>query len=172
MYWACAQLQTHRERLALHCLGLAGFVTYMPRLRIRRLTPTRRMSETTPALFPGYCFIWITSQWHAARWQPGVIRLVLNGERPAVVSEGIIDELKGREHNGLIDLPKARPSSPSRFTPGMTVRVLEGPLQGLVGMLAALRPHERVLVLLQMLGGERRIELAQEAIRAIGEGAL
>jgi hypothetical protein len=35
---------------------------------------------------------------------------------------------------------------------GTSMRVLEGPLQGLIGSLAALRPHERVLVLLQILG--------------------
>jgi len=31
----------------------------------------------------------------------------------------------------------------------------------------ALRPHERVLVLLQLLGGQQRVELARGAIEAI-----
>ena len=35
-YWACARLEPHRERLALHCLDLAGFETYLPRIRERR----------------------------------------------------------------------------------------------------------------------------------------
>jgi hypothetical protein len=34
-------------------------------------------------------------------------------------------------------------------------------------MAAALRPHERVLVLLQLLGGQQRVELARNAIEAI-----
>jgi hypothetical protein len=34
-------------------------------------------------------------------------------------------------------------------------------------MLAALRPHERVLVLLQLLGGQQRVELARNVIEAI-----
>jgi len=34
-------------------------------------------------------------------------------------------------------------------------------------LLGALRPHERVLVLLQLLGGQQRVELAQSAIEAI-----
>jgi hypothetical protein len=82
-YWACAQLEGNRERLALHCLGLAGYQTYLPRLRVKRTTPLRKGSA--PALFPGYAFIWIELQWHAARWSPGVIRLVLDGARPAKV---------------------------------------------------------------------------------------
>jgi transcriptional antiterminator RfaH len=165
MFWACAQLQTNRERLALHCLGLAGFQTYMPRLRVRRLTPTRRVAETTPALFPGYAFIWIELQWHEARWQPGVIRLVLDGEQPARVPEGVIDEIRSRERDGLVELPKPPPVS--RLKLGTRVRVQEGPMRGCIGILAALRPRERVMVLLQMLGGERRVELPQEAVRGI-----
>jgi hypothetical protein len=34
-------------------------------------------------------------------------------------------------------------------------------------VLAALRPHERVLVLLQLLGGQQRVELARGAVEAI-----
>jgi hypothetical protein len=39
------------------------------------------------------------------------------------------------------------------------VRVISGPLSEQIGMLAVLRPHERVLVLLHMLGGQQRVEL-------------
>ena len=49
----------------------------------------------------------------------------------------------------------------------MRVKVLQGPLQDQIGLLAALRPHERVLVLLQLLGGQQRVELARNAIEAI-----
>ena len=34
-------------------------------------------------------------------------------------------------------------------------------------MLAVLRPHERVLVLLQLLGGERPVEIARGAVEAV-----
>jgi hypothetical protein len=43
---------------------------------------------------------------HAARFAPGVIGLIMDGERPARVPNNVIDELKGREHNGIIALPK------------------------------------------------------------------
>ena len=33
MFWACAQLEGNRERLALHCLALSGYAVYLPRLR-------------------------------------------------------------------------------------------------------------------------------------------
>ena len=47
------------------------------------------------------------------------------------------------------------------------MRVLQGPLQDQIGLFAALRPHERVLVLLQLLGGQQRVELAQGAVEAV-----
>ena len=59
-------------------------------------------------------------------------------------------KIHSRERAGLIELPKLR------LEPGARVRVLQGPLQDQIGLLAALRPHERVLVLLQLLGGQQR----------------
>jgi hypothetical protein len=49
----------------------------------------------------------------------------------------------------------------------MRVRVISGPLQEQIGLLALLRPHERVLVLLHLLGGAQRVELARNAIEAV-----
>ena len=43
---------------------------------------------------------------HTARFAPGVIGQIMDGERPARVPDNVIDELKGREHNGIIALPK------------------------------------------------------------------
>jgi hypothetical protein len=83
-YWACAQLEINRERLALHCLGLAGYEVYLPRIRSQRAMGLRK---AVTALFPGYAFVLIELQWHAARWSPGVLRLVLDGVQPAKVPD-------------------------------------------------------------------------------------
>ena len=112
MYWCAAQLQPSRTVVALHFLEQAGFEVYHPRLRERRLSHGRRI-ETTPSLFPGYAFVWIELQWHAARWAPGVVRLIMDGVAPAVVPAAVIDGLKAREINGAIELPK-----PPKFRPG------------------------------------------------------
>jgi hypothetical protein len=36
MYWACAQVEPRRERLASYCLTLAGYEIYQPLLREQR----------------------------------------------------------------------------------------------------------------------------------------
>ena len=50
-YWACARLEPHRERLALHCLELNGFKVYLPRLREHRTSYGRKI-EIRPLLLP------------------------------------------------------------------------------------------------------------------------
>jgi hypothetical protein len=45
--------------------------------------------ERTPLLFPGYAFVLIVLQWHAARFAPGVIGLIMDGERPARVPDSV-----------------------------------------------------------------------------------
>ena len=161
MFWACAQLEPQRTALALHCLGLNGFEVYCPRLREQRRSFGRKIVRT-PLLFPNYVFVLVISGWWEARWSAGVRRLVMDGEHPARVPDAVISEIKSRQCNGLVELPK-----PRGFAPGMRVKVLQGPLREQIGLLAALRPHERVLVLLQLLGGQQRVELARNAIEAI-----
>ena len=157
-YWAVARLEPHREQLALHCLGLAGYETYFPGLRETH----GRKIEVLPPLFPGYCFLTVEAQWYAARWSIGVIGLIMDGVRPARVADQIIDDLRKRERNGLIELPK-RPG----LKPGDEVRILQGPFAGRLGLYAGMRAHERVLVLLALLGGHQRVELAQGDLEAL-----
>ena len=75
------------------------------RLRERRVFQGRKF-EARPALFPGYCFVLIELQWHAARWAPGTLGLVMDGITPARVPERVIAESHRREVNGLIEVSK------------------------------------------------------------------
>jgi hypothetical protein len=47
------------------------------------------------------------------------------------------------------------------------VKILQGPLQGLCGLYQGQRAHERVLVLLALLGGQQRVELLKDAIEPL-----
>ena len=160
-YWACARLEPHRERLALHCLGLAGYVTYLPRMRERRLSHGRRI-EVRPPLFPGYAFFVVEAQWHSARWSVGVLGLIMNGLQPAKVPDRVIDEIRGRERNGLIEL-----APPPSLRRGARVRILAGPFRDHLAIFADMKPRQRVEILLQLLGGEQRVTLAKKDIEVV-----
>jgi transcriptional antiterminator RfaH len=159
-YWCACRLQPRREALALHCLGLNGFETYFPRLRDRRIRFGRTI-ENRPALFPGYCFVLIQLQWHSARWAPGTLGLIMDGVGPARVADKVIEEIRRREVDGLIELPKLPLRRDAR------VRILRGPFSGHLAIFADMKPRQRVEVLLQLLGGEHRVALPADAVEVI-----
>jgi transcriptional antiterminator RfaH len=160
-YWTCAQTAPQREAAAQHMLELAGYQVYLPRLRLIRPSRGRKI-ELRPPLFPSYLFVWITAGWWAARWCPHVIRLLAAGDRPVHVSDVIVDGIRSREHNGLVELPK-RPA----LKLGDRVRILQGPFVGHLALYAGQRPRERVEILLQLLGGEQRVTLAKNDIEVV-----
>jgi len=120
--------------------------------------PRHTIVAQAAPLFPGYAFVLIELQWHAARWSPGIVRLVLDGDRPARVPDKVIAELRGREHNGIIALPK-KPEPGVRFQMNERLRIRSGPLRGLFGLYAGMGPRDRIMVLMSILGAPRSIEL-------------
>ena len=159
-YWCAARIEANRERLATHCLQLNGYQVYLPRIRERRIRRGRKIEVLQP-LFLGYAFVRIALQWHTARWCPGTLGLIMDGLVPAKVPDSIISEIRSRERNGAIELPWCGPRR------GDQVRILRGPFQGACAIFADMKPHERVEVLLMLLGGERPITLAQKDVAVI-----
>ena len=156
-----ARLEPQREALAAHCLAIAGFTVYTPRLREHRVLRGRRV-EVNPPLFPGYAFLLIELQWHAARFCPGVRDLIMSGPQPVRVPDHVIDEIRSRERGGLIELPK-----PPRARPGDAVRILRGPFEGHLAIYHGMKPRARVEVLLSVLGSRQRLTLAADAVEAL-----
>jgi transcription antitermination factor NusG len=78
-------------------------------------------------------------------------------------------ELKAtRERDGLVVLQAPRGvHSGVQFRPGDKVRVKTGPLVGFPGLISTMKPRQRVEVLLQMLGGLQRVELAATAVERL-----
>jgi transcriptional antiterminator RfaH len=153
-YWACALTEAHRERTAVKFLAMAGYEVYCPWLggKKRNIVP----------LFPGYCFILITDRgWWTARWAIAVRNIVRAhaGSEPAHVPDRIITELRSREKNGLIQLPR-KPG----LRRGDQVRITAGPFTGHLAIYEGMKSRERVEVLLAMLGSLQRVELARRDI--------
>ncbi len=165
MGWWVAQLQPNRSALACGCLARLGYGTYFPRTREHRQSYGRRTEVEAP-LFPGYLFVLIaaTGQWHAANVAPGVRHIVRTGLTPATVSDEVIADIRRREHAGLVMLPERQ------LQPGAPIRVITGPLSGLNGLCADMNGHQRIGVLLEFLGSERRLELHRDHVEVVDGG--
>jgi len=143
------QTEVQRERTAVEHLQRAGFVTYVPRIKIKK-----HGIERTPPLFPTYVFVQIERRWHDARWSPGVVRLLMDGDQPAKLQDCVMEEIRSREVGGFVKLkppPKARK--------GERVRINGGRFDGHVGLYEGQTARERQRVLLEILGAWCPVEL-------------
>jgi transcriptional antiterminator RfaH len=160
-YWAVVQTQTLRERLAQDHLKFAGFESYLPRVSTWRRNYGRKIKTVVP-LFPCYLFLLVRLQWTAVCACPGVLRLVMAGAQPARLPDGVIEEIKRRERDGLINLPKRT------LVPGDRVHITDGPFRGHLAIFADMSGSERVAVLLHVLGSLQRVTLPAANIEAAG----
>jgi len=156
-YWAVVRVEPRREKIAKIFLKLAGFEFYAPKIAEKRLRRGRKITRVS-ALFPGYLFVSIELQWHAARWSPGVLGLIMDHDTPAHIADSVINEIRSREHRGLVVLPD--PGAP--FMPGERVRIHAGAFAGKLALYAGMSGPGRVAVLLASL----RVTLPLSDVRA------
>jgi transcriptional antiterminator RfaH len=157
-YWSIAQTESQRETCAAYFLDRAGFEIYLPRIRINR----GRKSRVVP-LFPAYIFIRIIDQWHIVNSTIAIQRLLLNGGSPARVRDEDVDKIKAREVGGLVKLPKP----PKRFQHGDAVSIAKGSFRGHVALFEGMAAHDRVAVLLELLGRKVRLDLAMSDLAPV-----
>jgi transcription antitermination factor NusG len=95
------------------------------------------------------------------RYAPDVIDVVTFGERPAIVNDGMIEELKAWAGES-VDIITLQPC----LGPGDLVEITDGPMQGLQAViLHETNDRERVAVLLSILecGAKMMINRSQLA---------
>jgi len=151
-YWTVAQTESQREIVADAHLQQRGFETYLPRVRTRR--------KQIDPLFPGYIFIHVIERWYVVNSTPGIIRVLLCCDRPAILRDEIIRELRGRQdRRGFIPLPKTVPRI------GQRVRITRGTFLDHVGIYDGQSAHDRERVLLALLGRMVTVELPTSALQ-------
>ena len=162
--WYVVQTQVNGEAKAAENLRRQGYEIYLPRY-LKRRRHARKVDFTAKPLFPRYMFVAIdmaTQRWRSVQSTVGVSRLVTNGDSPAVVPEGVVRALKAREDaKGFVTMD-ARPA----FAPGDKVRVLAGAFMDNAGLFNGMADHDRVSILLDMLGRKVRVLLDLDLVAA------
>ncbi len=158
--WYVAETQPHAEARALWHLERQGFTAYLPQYgKLRR--HARRTDEVRAPLFPRYLFIRMDvarAAWRAIRSTIGVSRLVSQGDAPAAVPDGVVEEIRQREDTrGLVLI------APS-YQPGQKLRVLSGAFADQVGMFECTSDERRVVLLLEMLGRRLSVRVPAESV--------
>ena len=153
--WYVVHTQPQNEARAEAHLRRQGFTTYLPRyLRSRR--HARKTETVARPLFPRYVFVAVDvarDRWRAIQSTFGVSHIVLAGEGPAALPDGIIEEIRAREtESGFVTL-----GLPAGVKPGSRVRLLEGIFAESRGILERVGDDRRVAILLELLGREVRV---------------
>jgi transcriptional antiterminator RfaH len=162
--WYVVQTRPRAEEKAVQNLLRQGFRAYLPRY-LKQRRHARRL-ETVPApLFPRYLFVAFdiaTERWRSIQSTLGVISLVFNGDGPAVVPAGIVEQIKSSENaRGFIELKNGL-----KFRRGDKIHIMGGVFEELSAVLDRVDDGSRVTVLLELLGRRVRVMLDSGCIAA------
>ena len=160
--WYAVCCKPRQEAVAEENLLRQGFRVYLPRIRLRQ----RRRGQWLDAvevLFPRYIFIRVDPERRSmatVRSTRGAVGLVRFGGQPAVVPDEVMDALRQREDaaSGLHE--DKRPL----FSPGETVKLVDGPLAGMEGIFTEQDGDKRVIVLLELLGKANKVTVSRDWI--------
>ena len=136
-----------------------GFTVYNPKYR---------QDKRILAFFPGYEFIQFEfpEQYKMVKYTRGVKRIVGNLEGPIPIAEGVIQQIKSREIDGLVELEKYGQA------PGMgdEIEVVEGPLKGLRGIFKKeISGKDRVLILLNYVSYQGQMIVDKAQLRKVSK---
>ena len=160
--WAVVNTHPHREQIALENLQRQDFTAYCPMLR-RRRSHARRVTSVLRPLFPGYLFV--STGTNFGRWRPilstyGVRSIVRSGQNISCIDHAFIATLRGREVDGAI----VRPLMP--YQVGQSVKIADGPFDGLVATVIEMDEKERLVVLLDLMNRSTKVSLGSHQVTA------
>lgn len=141
------------ERLFLE----AGFEVYNPKLK---------QDDRVNPFFSGYAFLRFEhpKDYQLVKYTRGVKKVVGSPGGPIPVSEEMIEGIKAREVNGLIELDKYG-EEPSV---GDEIQIMEGPLKGIRGIFKReMTQNERVLILLNYVAYQGQLIVEKKKLKKI-----
>jgi transcription termination/antitermination protein NusG len=145
--WYAVTTKSRQEKVAASMLDYLDIAHFLPLVSEERQWSDRKQTIAAP-LFPGYIFV------HIARTNelqlqvlkiPGLVDFVRNSAGPLSVSDHEVESVRAMVESGVKCLPHPF------FKCGDRVRVVRGPLQGLMGDLIRSGSQSKLVISIQMI---------------------
>lgn len=152
-HWYALQTRAQHEKIVAQTLADKGYEEFLPLYRSRRRW-SDRIKELELPLFPGYVFCrFDLEQRLPILVTPGIHHIVGIGKTPWPVEDAEIATIQSLVRTGL-------PTEPWQFLQvGQQVRIDSGPLEGLKGLLLAVRKPYRLVVSVTLLQHSVAVEI-------------
>jgi len=147
--WFVVWTESRAEKKVESRIAALGLEHWLPTLTERRRWSDRWREVETP-LFSGYLFARPAAEWHTVLRTPGVLTVVKNGAKPAVLSDDFVKALReviARGGDAVKPLPET-----VRFEPGDEVVVQDGPFRGVRGVVRGVLGGRQLIIWVPAIG--------------------
>lgn len=159
--WYVVRSKPRREEYAQGQLLRRGVETFLPRI-LEAVGP--RLEPSVGPLFPGYLFarLDLGCQYNSVIWAPGVRNFVAFGDMPAAVDPAVVAFLQERcGDEGVVRVVRT-------FHDGDVVRIVRGPLGGLVGVVQGqVSGQARVRILMELLRRRTQVSVPAQLLEHV-----
>lgn len=160
--WYCLHTKPRREKVMARLLRSKGIVHYLPLVNKVEHKPSGRRSESILPLFSSYLFLHGTREHRLEALKGNNLVGVLEiADQPKLVND--LRQIHVMLTSGLEVLPE--PSHPV----GTRVRLLTGPLMGLIGVVHKRGRDHQFLAAVEFLGQGARVALQDWEVEAVDE---
>lgn len=156
--WFAVVTKPRQEQIALVNLQRQAFECFLPMAENPYQRRSKKQQKTIEPLFPRYLFLKAVAEFQnlaPVRSTQGVISMIRFGTELAVIPEKIINAIKQRvsPDTGLIKIQ----AIPIKL--GDKVKIFDGPLAGLTGIVQEKNSDRRTIILMQLLGRPTKVQV-------------
>lgn len=159
--WYGLRTRSNAEKLTTGMVAAKGYETYLPLYRVKKRW-SDRVVEKELALFPGYLFCRFDPfDRLPILTTPGVVSIISSAKMPIPIPEVEIESIRTAIESGMLVTPC------EYLGEGERVRVLDGPLEGVEGILVRKKNQSRIVLSVDMLQRSVSIEIDRESVGAV-----
>lgn len=160
--WYAVRVRSQHEDIAARHLRVRGLEAFLP-LYTRKQRWSDRFKEIDFPLFPGYVFCRFDPDNRLlVLTVPGVVHLVGTGKTPVPIDATEIAAIQTAVTSGAMRHPC------DYLEVGQRVRIENGPLCGVEGILLGSRGHRRLVLSISLLQRSVAVQVHEEWVRPLG----